>query len=144
MGQTAPGRALRCYCLIRDALIADRDLRRTPALRELLITVAWEWSQGRAMTIKHCILSYAGAEKIVRKNIRTLLDAGYVETFRSERDRRERLLKPTAFTLDRLQRIETFLNTQDANAPPLQRRRSDDIGYEPPAYLDPPAAKLEL
>ena len=124
--------------------MADRDLRRTPALRELLITVAWEWSQGRAMTIKHCILTYAGAEKIVRKNIRILLDAGYVETFRSDRDRRERLLKPTAFTLDRLRRIEEFLENQATDTGQTPRRRADDIGFEPPAYLDPTDTELEL
>ena len=144
MVSVEPGRALRYYCLIRDALLADRELRRTFALRELLVTVAWEWSQGRAMTIKHCILTYAGAEKLVRKHIRALMEAGYIETFRSDRDGRERLLRPTAFTLERLQRIEAFLEKTTLGEPLPQRLQPEDIGFEPPAYALTETGEVDL
>ena len=144
MKPPAPGRALRSYCLIRDALIADYTLRRLPALRELLMTVAWEWSQGRALTIKHCILTYPGAEKIVRKNIRMLLDAGYVEVSRSDRDRRERLLKPSPMTLDRLRRIDELLDQQDRGEQPLYEVRDrGGIAYATPAYMTPISQDLD-
>ena len=143
MASSNPGRALLYYCLIRDALLADRELRRILALRELLVTVAWEWSQGRAMTIKHCILTYAGAEKLVRKHIRALMDAGYIETFRSERDGRERLLRPTALTLERLRRIEDFLEREKTAEPASTTGDSEGIGYEPPVHVPSEATELE-
>lgn len=139
-----PGRALSSYCLIRDALIVDLELRKVPALRELLVMVLWEWSQGRPLTIKHCILSYPVAEKIVRKHLRALVDAGHLEIVRSERDRRERLLKPSALTLERLERIDALLERQEGQALPAPRRRAEDIGFAPhPPYVSDIAAELE-
>ena len=100
------------------------------------MTVAWEWFQGRALTIKHCILTYPGAEKIVRKNIRMLLEAGYVEVARSDRDRRERLLKPSPITLDRLRRIDELLDQQDRGEQPLYVVRDrGDIAFATPPYM---------